>query len=216
MDEAGWLDSSDPEGMIRHLATVRACDARTMRLFVCACCRHALGRATSRPQRQALSTGERFARGKLREIDLDHAAEALSGLPGGGDAGDELARVAVAREDGPASALDVIDRLLDRSRRREEDRGTMCQVLRCLFRNPFRPSPPFDPAWAALTDGAARRVAERIDSRKTFGEMPILADALEDAGCTDAELVAHLRGAGPHFLGCWAVHAVLSARTRAA
>ncbi len=35
--------------------------------------------------------------------------------------------------------------------------------------------------------------------------LPVLADALEDAGCADAELLGHLRGPGPHVRGCWAV-----------
>jgi Leucine Rich repeat len=43
-----------------------------------------------------------------------------------------------------------------------------------------------------------------------FGDLPILADALEDAGCTSRELLAHLRGPGPHVLGCWALDLVLN------
>jgi hypothetical protein len=39
--------------------------------------------------------------------------------------------------------------------------------------------------------------------------MPILADALEDAGCADAGILAHLRSLGPHVLGCWALDLVL-------
>ena len=39
--------------------------------------------------------------------------------------------------------------------------------------------------------------------------LPILADALEDAGCGDVDILAHLRGPGPHVRGCWAVDPLL-------
>ncbi len=39
--------------------------------------------------------------------------------------------------------------------------------------------------------------------------MPVLADALEDAGCADADILAHCRGHGPHVRGCWVVDLVL-------
>jgi hypothetical protein len=38
-----------------------------------------------------------------------------------------------------------------------------------------------------------------------FADLPILADALEDAGCTEAAVLAHCRGGGEHVRGCWAV-----------
>jgi hypothetical protein len=52
-------------------------------------------------------------------------------------------------------------------------------------------------------------VAESIYEGRAFDRLPILADALEEAGCTDAYLLAHLRGPGPHVRGCWAVDLVL-------
>jgi hypothetical protein len=48
-------------------------------------------------------------------------------------------------------------------------------------------------------------MAQAIYDEKTWDRLPILADALEDAGCSDAAILAHLRSAGPHFRGCWAV-----------
>jgi hypothetical protein len=44
---------------------------------------------------------------------------------------------------------------------------------------------------------------------RDFGAMPILADALQDAGCEDAAILGHCRGAGPHVRGCWVVDLVL-------
>jgi hypothetical protein len=42
-----------------------------------------------------------------------------------------------------------------------------------------------------------------------FDRMPILADALQDDGCEDTDILAHCRGAGPHVRGCWVVDLVL-------
>jgi hypothetical protein len=46
------------------------------------------------------------------------------------------------------------------------------------------------------------------DSRD-FSDMPVLADALEDAGCGDADILGHLRGPGPHTRGCWPLDRIL-------
>ena len=44
---------------------------------------------------------------------------------------------------------------------------------------------------------------------RRFEDLPVLADLLEEAGCTDAALLGHLRGPGPHVLGCWALDAAV-------
>ena len=76
--------------------------------------------------------------------------------------------------------------------------------LRCLFGNPFRPV-ALHPLWVARSDSRASKLAADIYSDRAFGLMPMLADVLEDAGCTDADILAHCRGPGPHVLGCWVV-----------
>jgi hypothetical protein len=52
-------------------------------------------------------------------------------------------------------------------------------------------------------------LATGIYSEKAFDRLPILADALEDAGCTDAAILSHCRGEGPHARGCWVVDLIL-------
>jgi hypothetical protein len=42
--------------------------------------------------------------------------------------------------------------------------------------------------------------------------VPILADALEDAGCTDEAILAHCRGPGPHVQGCWLVDLIVESQ----
>jgi hypothetical protein len=44
---------------------------------------------------------------------------------------------------------------------------------------------------------------------RDFGPMPILADALQDAGCENEDILAHCREPGPHVRGCWAIDLVL-------
>jgi hypothetical protein len=48
-----------------------------------------------------------------------------------------------------------------------------------------------------------------IDAEGRYVGLPVLADALEEAGCSEAELLGHLRGLGPHVRGCWAVDLLL-------
>jgi hypothetical protein len=82
-------------------------------------------------------------------------------------------------------------------------------ALRDLFGNPFRPAPALDPAWLAWNGGTVRKMSQLIYDDRAYDRLPVLADALEDAGRADAELLVHLRGPGPHVRGCWAVDLIL-------
>lgn len=78
----------------------------------------------------------------------------------------------------------------------------------CVFGNPFR-SVAIDPGRLAWHDGLIVSMAQQMYDSRDFTDMPILADALEEAGCTDASILGHLRGTGPHARGCWAVDLML-------
>jgi hypothetical protein len=86
-----------------------------------------------------------------------------------------------------------------------DELGAQAALVRCIFGNPFRPV-AFDPAWR--TDTAVVLARQMYDSRD-FGAMPILADALQDAGCEDEQVLNHCREPGPHARGCWVCDAVL-------
>jgi hypothetical protein len=101
----------------------------------------------------------------------------------------------------------------------EKTRRQICDLVREIIGNPFRPwkvVPDFlgggvvqpDGKTVRLTD-AARRLAEGIRADQAFDRLPILADALEEAGVTDAEMLAHCRREGGHVRGCWALDVVL-------
>jgi hypothetical protein len=81
-------------------------------------------------------------------------------------------------------------------------------LFREVFGNPFR-WVEADPGWLAWNDGVVRNLAEAIYAEAAFDRLPILADALEDAGCSDADLLGHLRSPGPHVRGCWALDLLL-------
>jgi hypothetical protein len=63
-----------------------------------------------------------------------------------------------------------------------------------------------DPAW--LTS-AVLALARRVGQSGDFAALPVLADALEEAGCADAGILSHCRGPGPHARGCWALDRLL-------
>ncbi|MDY3553014.1 hypothetical protein R5W24_002104 [Gemmata sp. JC717] len=81
----------------------------------------------------------------------------------------------------------------------------MSNRIRDIFGNPFRPV-TFSPAWRTFTVVA---LASGMYDSRDFTAMPILADALQDAGCDSADILAHCRGEGPHVRGCWVVDLVL-------
>jgi hypothetical protein len=73
---------------------------------------------------------------------------------------------------------------------------------------PFRPVPA-DTSWLQWKDGTVVKVAQAVYEDRAFDRLPILADALEDVGCTDADILTHCRGPGPHVRGCWVVDLLL-------
>lgn len=82
-----------------------------------------------------------------------------------------------------------------------EEERTQTHLLRCVIGNPFRPI-TLNSSWLTSTVLA---LAQGIYSEKAFDRMPILADALQDAGCEDEVILSHCRQPGEHVRGCWVV-----------
>jgi hypothetical protein len=96
---------------------------------------------------------------------------------------------------------------------RFHDSGTLestsqADLLRDIFGNPFRPA-SLDPAWLTWRDGTVPGLAQSIYEERAFERLPILADALEDAGCAGPDLLSHCRQPGIHVRGCWVVDLLL-------
>jgi hypothetical protein len=66
-----------------------------------------------------------------------------------------------------------------------------------------------DSAWLAWNGGTIPKLAQAIHDERAFDRLPVLADALTEAGCDNADILAHCRQAGEHVRGCWVVDAIL-------
>jgi hypothetical protein len=97
----------------------------------------------------------------------------------------------------------------DRTFDGEDLRNSRFRLLEAIFRdlvgNPFQPV-PFDTRWRTLD---VLGLARAIDEDSAFGRLPILADALMDAGCWDETIVGHCRASGSHTRGCWLIDLIL-------
>jgi hypothetical protein len=89
---------------------------------------------------------------------------------------------------------------------RRTNRAYHAELIREIFGNPFRPV-SFDPEWRTST---AVAIAKGMYDTRDFSAIPILADALQDAGCDNEDVLNHCRAAdGVHVRGCWVVDLVL-------
>jgi hypothetical protein len=88
----------------------------------------------------------------------------------------------------------------------DPERRQQVRLLHDVFGNPFRPV-AFEPAWRTAN---AVAIARQMYESREFAAMPILADALEDAGCENGDVLGHCRDAEQvHVRGCWVVDLVL-------
>jgi hypothetical protein len=93
----------------------------------------------------------------------------------------------------------------------------LCDLLRCIFDClPFRPAPPIASSALVWNRGTIPRLAQAAYEERSLpsgtldrARLAILADALEEAGCTDEKTLGHLRGPGPHLRGCHVVDRLL-------
>jgi hypothetical protein len=98
----------------------------------------------------------------------------------------------------------------------QTERSQQAALLRCIAGDPFRPLPPLNTPLLTGDNGLLPRLAQAAYEDRKLPEgtldndrLAVLADALEEAGCTDDELLGHLRSPGPHVRGCFALDAVL-------
>ncbi len=84
---------------------------------------------------------------------------------------------------------------------------TACELLRDIVGNPFRATPAINDSWLIWQGGIIPRMARAIYEERAFERMPILADALQEAGSTDGTILGHCRE-GVHVRGCWLLDAL--------
>jgi hypothetical protein len=88
------------------------------------------------------------------------------------------------------------------------ERIAQAAILVDLFDDLFRPV-TLDPGWLAWNNATIRKLARSIYDERRFTDLPILADALEEAGCTDNAILKHCRNGGEHVRGCWVLDLLL-------
>jgi hypothetical protein len=233
LTEDGWLRAQNP-GLLLDYAR-RSASARRVRLATVAMCRAAWPFLPPSPQSHddaclaLLDLSERYADGAAKYSELMASRRALAGtdVPRGGPSDRKVAAAWFASAKDPAKACtEAAFHLLGVSWSGAEElemcsRGVkygfygkgdwvaaclgMVAVIRDVFGNPFH-LVEFDPAWRTDT---ALALARRMYDSRDCSAMPILADALQDAGCNDEEILNHCRGPGPHVRGCWVVDLVL-------
>jgi hypothetical protein len=90
----------------------------------------------------------------------------------------------------------------------QRERMAQATLLHDLFGNPFRLI-VIEPFWIRWKNGTIPKLAQAIYDERRFADLPILADALEEAGCESADLLGHCRQPGEHVRGCWVLDRLL-------
>jgi hypothetical protein len=222
MTEAEWLTAVNAQKMIAPVSTKGS--ERLWRLFAVACARRIEHLMRYENSRRALDVAEQYADGLATSHDLDLArtrAEAAARQAHFDEYEDEVrANFCMDAEyEAVCAAMRAADTAVQcvaqnispaaDGRWAQIDGSVLLpDLLRDVFGNPFR-IPFVDPAWLEWNDGTVPRLAQVIYDERAFDRMPALADALEDAGCDDADILRHCREPGEHVRGCWVIDLLL-------
>ncbi len=206
MTSAEWRACRSPEAMLNRLRD-RASD-RKLRLYAVACCRRVWPLLCDERSRRAVEVAERFA-------DGDATRQELAGARGA--QGIVFAAAPAARAVAWDAAWNAAWDAAWEARVAARDSGTttweaerFCQalLLHDLFGDPCA-NARLEPACLAWNGGCVGRIARAIYQERNYHDLPVLADALADAGCDWADLLAHCRTPAGHVRGCWALDLVL-------
>ena len=212
MDEAEWLACDEPAEMLELLRDRGQLSERKARLFAVLCCRRVWDALYDIEQRAA-AVAERYLEGLAGETERAAAFE-------------EIRRTAMSvyGQDGSPVALDLLDRegrfaaeavlllLPEPPSAALLEKRIWCSLLREIVGNPYRPI-TLDLAWrttAVLALAQAAYEERRLPTGTLDADqLAILADALEEAGCTAAAILNHCRANSVHVRGCWVVDLLL-------
>jgi hypothetical protein len=235
MTEAEWLACTDPTPMLEYLQGKAG--ERKLRLFAAARCR--LFRPDWNdwwPIREAVDAAEQFSdglspAGQLTQFhrtweDFNGEVSLNTIDPHGGSTvllpdrlGLLLVQIVSSPEAGSAARGVLYDDLqsyfIGTWKDGPREQRAECHLLREVFGNPFRPF-TLSPAIRTWNDATVSRLAQAAYDERHLpagtldtNRLAVLADALEEAGCTSEEVLGHLRGPGPHVRGCWVVDPLL-------
>jgi hypothetical protein len=240
MNEKKWLACREPSSLIQRIEARPRKEQyrlfwRKLVLFAINCCRHIDHLLVDQRCRNALAICERSLEGDASAKEGDRAFDDVTAAEAEGwegmTAGQLQALSAVTitvwftfnwdqNQDIVADVRGVAEEtaraVTNAARPRGDDESYMranptessfqAELFREIFGNPFR-SVSFDPSWRTSD---VLLLAQGIYAERAFDRMPILADALQDAGCDSADILGHLRDSQAiHVRGCWALDLVL-------
>jgi hypothetical protein len=232
MNETDWLTSDDPQAMLEHLKRTRRIQRtsggqRKLRLYLCASFRQLWDYLPDPRTRAVIELAEELADAPINAERINEVEEAaleacllpyqriiytqesehfsITYLP-------TLVHLTLAPElwRATASAARQFDQLAigNPAVAALATPAVRACLIREMIGNPFSPVVP-DVSWLEWHDGLVWKIARTIYNEYRFEDLPILADALEDAGCTEGDLLDHCRSGGIHARGCWAVDLLL-------
>jgi hypothetical protein len=203
-----WMLLPLAKWLLANPSSARPFD-RKLRLYAVACCRQRWDLFEMDLFQRAVDAAERFADGCAEKHELAAIYDAIMDFPTPNAQSHciENLTLKLIREKGVLCALAAATGLgfatggdHFESVVREQSR-----LLRCVVGNPFRPV-AFDPGWRTSTVVA---LADSIYAERDFGLLPILSDALEEAGCNHPDVLSHCRHDGLHVRGCWVIDALI-------
>jgi hypothetical protein len=199
--EHHWLNWAEPNVLLPYVT--ENSQPRKRRLLLCAFCRQFPEVIADEHLLAPLLTAERYADGRASTAELA-AEHPLEGRVDPSWPRGDRKRVA---------ALSV-SRAVDKAAWchseavAEIDKKKHCDLIRDIFGNPFRPA-AVQAAWLRWNGGTVPGLARSIYEGHRFRDMPILHDALLDAGCDDQDILDHCKAPGPHVRGCWVLDLLL-------
>jgi hypothetical protein len=225
MTEAEWLACRDYRHLVECLRG-KASD-RKFRLVAVACCRKILPFCTSKRSEAAIEAAELFADGQITSSGLKAFYSSANRVctrvwkvwVAAGqiryDPAYKVFRAAAAARcvclyESRGKAFPPADMVANAVWDIQEIVGykAMEPIFREVMGNPFRPV-TIDASWLSWNGGTVPKLSRAIYDERRFSDLPILADALEEAGCDNPDILAHCRSGGEHVRGCWVVDLLL-------
>jgi hypothetical protein len=222
MTEQEWLGCDDLSKMLEFLRAIESGHEKRLRHFVMDCC-HRVRHLLPNEAKDLLVALEHFGEGNATRHERDSAVSAFRAIHGRFGAKAPILRAVycckalsvdtfTATRIAADTALAVGDPVNELARlplsgnTYSAERSAQVSLLRDIFGPlPFR-LVTICPAWQTAN---VVSLAQAIYGERAFDRMPILGDALEEAGCDNADILNHCRQPGEHVRGCWVVDLVL-------
>jgi hypothetical protein len=210
MTETDWTAGQDPDALLDAAKAMKRLPARKARLFAGGCFRLVWDMIQADDIRLAVEMSDARADKKISQQELEHHRYPMTR-----PSDNVWTWLAVAIQSlatpslNPSYVAWQVRTSTENDIYRHARRGIPCraqaELVREVVGNPFHPV-AFDRRWRTEdTVGLARGIYED----RAFDRLPLLVDALMDAGCDNDDILAHCRSVGPHVRGCWVIDLVL-------